>query len=191
VTFATVYLSLPEVHNRGMISEASYKFAPNWTLYGSYAYTKSILEANLNSSGDGIYNTQGKTLLNTPKNVGYVRVSYDQGPFWASLDAKYRGPIWGDWSNTQKVGGYSTLNLNAGWHLPEFSSVIHKPYIKVNLYNLTDRQALTNANNLSAFLAANPNKVKDVNGVTLYASEPYYSLLEGRTFFVTFGASFF
>jgi len=190
-TFATVYLSLPKVHMRGLNTEASYKITSNWTLYGSYAYTKSTLEADLNSLGDGIYNTTGKTLLNTPKNIGYVRVGYDQGPFWASLDAKYRSAIWGDWSNTQRVGGYTTLNLSAGWKFEDFSSWFRKPYIKLNMFNLTDRQALTNANNISAFLATNPTKIKDQNGTTLYASQPYYSLLQGRTFMLTFGASFF
>jgi iron complex outermembrane receptor protein len=190
-TFATVYLSLPKVHMRGLNTEASYKITPNWTVYGSYAYTKSTLEANLNSLGDGIYNTDGKTLLNTPKNTGYVRLGYDQGPFWASLDAKYRSAIWGDWSNTQKVGGYTTLNLSAGWNFQDFSAWFRKPYIKLNMFNLTDRQALTNANNISAFLAANPGHIKDENGTTLFASQPYYSLLQGRTFMVTFGASFF
>ncbi|WP_460878575.1 TonB-dependent receptor [Rhodanobacter koreensis] len=191
VSFATVYLSLPKVHMRGVNTEASYKITPSWTLYGSYAYTKATLEDDLNSSGDGIYATQGKTLLNTPKNIGFVRLSYDQGPFWASLDEKYRGPIWGDWSNTQKVGGYATLNLSAGWKFQDFSSWFTKPYIKLNMFNLADRQALTNANNIGAFLAANPTNIKDQNGTTLYASEPYYSLLEGRTVMVTFGASFF
>jgi iron complex outermembrane receptor protein len=191
-SFATVYLSLPKVHMRGLNTEASYKITPDWTVYGSYAYTKATLQANLDSSGDGIYNTDGKILLNTPKNTGYVRVSYDHGPFWASLDEKYRGPIWGDWSNTQKVGGYATLNFNAGWNFPDFSSFVHKPFVKLNLFNITDRQALTNANNITAFLATNPgNSIKDANGATLYASEPYYSLLEGRTLMVTFGASFF
>ncbi len=190
-TFATVYLSLPKVHMRGLNTEASYKITPNWTIYGSYAYTKATLEANLNSLGDGIYNTDGKVLLNTPKNIGYVRLSYDQGPFWASLDEKYRGPIWGDWSNTEKVGGYATLNFSTGWKFPDFSSWFRKPYIKVNVFNLTDRQALTNANNISAFLASNPGKIKDENGVTLYAAAPYYSLLPTRTVMVTFGASFF
>ena len=188
---ATVYLSLPKVHMRGLNTEASYKITPNLTVYGSYAYTKSTLEANLNSLGDGIYNTDGKTLLNTPKNIAYVRVSYDQGPFWASLDEKYRGAIWGDWSNTQKVGGYATLNFNAGWNFQDFSQYVRKPFIKLNVFNLTDRQALTNANNISSFLASNPTNIKDQNGNTLYGSEPYYSLLEGRTVMVTFGASFF
>ena len=79
----------------------------------------------------------------------------------------------------------------AHYRFDDFSSFIHKPYIKLNLFNIMDRQALTNANNISAFLAANPSyKITDVNGVGLYPSEPYYSLLEGRTFFLTFGASF-
>ncbi len=204
-TFATVYLSLPKVRMRGLNAEASYKITPNWTVYGSYAYTKSTLQSNLNTDtlapgpgikpsqlGDGIYNTDGKILLNTPKNIGYVRVSYDQGPFWASLDEKYRGPIWGDWSNTQKVGGYATLNFSAGWKFQDFSSWFRKPYLKLNVFNLADRQALTNANNISAYLASNPTNIKDQNGTTLYAgSAPYYSLLQGRTFMLTFGASFF
>lgn len=189
-TFATVYLSLPKVHNRGVNTEASYKVTPNWTLYASYAYQKSTLETDLDSLGDGIYNTKGKTLLNTPRNLAYLRVSYDQGPFWASLDEKVRSSIYGDWSNTEKVGGYATLNFNAGWHFNDISSFIKKPYIKVNVFNLTDRKALTNANNIASFLASNPGKTEDVNGTTLFASAPYYSLLEGRSFQVTFGASF-
>ena len=190
-SFATVYLALPKVRMRGMNAEASYKITPSWTLYGSYAYTKATLEDDLNSSGDGIYYTKGKILLNTPKNIGFARLSYDQGPFWASLDAKYRGPIWGDWSNTQKVGGYTTLNLSAGWRFQDFSPWFRQPYIKLNMFNLGDRKALTNANNISAFLASNPGKIKDANGTVLYASAPYYSLLQDRTFMVTFGASFF
>jgi iron complex outermembrane recepter protein len=191
LSFATVYLSIPSVHMRGLNTEASYKITSDWTLYGSYAYTKSTVETDLNSSGDGIYNTAGKTFLNTPLNTAFVRVSYDNGPFWASLDEKYRSSIYGDWSNTEKVGGYATLNFSAGWKFPDFSTMIHKPYIKLNLFNLTDKQALTNANNIGSFLAANPNKTKDQNGTTLFASAPYYSLLEGRTVMVTIGASFF
>jgi len=203
-TFQSVYISIPKVHMRGLNSEASYKITPDWTLYGSYSYTKSTLETNLNTDtlnpspgispsllGDGIYNTDGKTFLNTPRNIAYVRLGYDNGPFWAGLDAKYRSSIYGDWSNTEKVGGYTTLNLSAGWRFNDFSSFFRKPYIKLNLYNLADRQALTNADTITAYLATNPHNIKDVNGTTLYASSPTYSLLEGRTLMVTFGASFF
>jgi len=190
-TGQTVYLALPMVQMRGVSSEASYKFTPNWTLYATYTYSKATLKSDVNTLGDGIYDTNGKTFLNTPKNSGYVRLSYDQGPFWASLDAKYRGAVWGDWSNTEKAGGYTVFNFNAGWKFGDFASWFRKPYIKLNVFNITDRKALTYANNIGSFLASNPDKIKDANGVTLYASAPYYSLLQDRAVMVTFGASFF
>ena len=203
-TGQTVYLSIPGLHMRGLTAEASYKITPDWTAYASYAYTQSIMQSDLNTDtinpgpntypsdlGDGIYNTKGKTFLNTPLNSGYVRLGYHHGPLWANLDAKYRGAVWGDWSNTEKAGGYTTINLSAGWRFHDFSSWFHRPYIKVNAFNLADRQALTYSSNITAFLASNPGKIKDENGTTLYASSPYYSLLEGRTVMVTLGASLF
>ncbi|OOG54569.1 hypothetical protein B0E47_10835 [Rhodanobacter sp. B05] len=203
-TGQSVYLSIPRLHMSGLTAEASYKITPDWTAYASYAYTKSIMQSSLNTDtispgpgvypsdlGDGIYNTKGKTFINTPLNSGFVRLGYDHGPLWASIDAKYRGAIWGDWSNTEKVGGYTTINLSAGWRFSDFSSWFRKPYIKLNAFNLADHKALTYASNISAYLASNPNGIKDVNGTKLYASAPYYSLLEGRTVMVTLGASLF
>jgi len=191
ITGESVYLSLPQMHMRGVTGETSYKVTENWTVYANYTYQRTILEGDINTLDDGIYNTKGKTFLNAPKNAGFVRVNFKQGPFWANLDAKYRGAVWGDWSNTQQVGGYTTFNLGTGVHLDDFSTWFRQPYIKFNIFNLTDRRALTNANNITAFLATNPNKTKDENGTVLYASEPYYSLLQDRTYMITFGASFF
>jgi len=177
---------------RGVTAEASYKLTKDWTVYANYALQRAILEGNVNAFGDGIYLTNGKTFLNTPKNSGYLRVAYNHGPYWASLDAKYRGAIWGDWMNTEKVGGYTVFNLNAGVDLPDFASWLRHPYIKLNVFNLANRRALTNASNIGAFLANNPGGIyKDPNtGATLYPSAPYYSLLENRTYMVTFGISF-
>jgi len=190
-TALTVYTQLPKVHMRGLNAESSFKLDDHWTVYANYSYTRALMQGNLDSLGDGIYNTKGKTLLNVPKNSGYVAVDYGNGPFWASLSAKYQGAIWGDWSNTERVGGYATIDLGTGWNFDDFSPWFRKPYIKVNLFNLADRKALTYAGNVSAFLASNPAKIKDANGTTLYASAPYYSILQERTFMVTFGASFF
>ena len=189
-TGLTVYVPLSRVHVRGMYSEASYKITDDFTAYGSYTYTQARLQDNMNTLGDGIYYTRGKTMISTPKNVAYASLNYNHGPFWAQLNAKYTGSQWGDWSNTEKVGGYTTFDFNAGWNFADFGSFVHKPYIKVNVYNLGDRKALTYASNVGAFLASNPTGLKDVNGVVLFPSAPYYSVLEERTFMVTFGASF-
>ncbi|MHC1481188.1 TonB-dependent receptor [Frateuria aurantia] len=189
-TYQTVYLSLGRVHMRGLNTELNVKLSDDWSIYSSYAYTQAIMEDNLNTGGDGIYYTKGKTLLNTPRNLLNVGVSFHHGPAWASLSTRTSSAFWGDWSNTQKVGGYTTLNLNAGWNFHDWG-FMHKPYIKINGFNLLNRRAFTFASNLTAFMATNPGKIKDINGTTLYASEPYYSLLEGRSGMITVGASFF
>ena len=191
-TGSTVYLSLPKMRMRGLTAEASYKLAHDWTVYANYSLQRATLEGDVDTLGDGIYPTHGKTFLNTPKNSGYVRLAYHHGPFWSSLDAKYRGSIYGDWMNTEKVGGYTVFNLNAGVDLPDFASWLRHPYIKLNVFNLSNHRALTYASNIGAFLANNPGGMyrDPTNGEKLYTATPYYSLLEDRTYMVTFGVSF-
>lgn len=186
----TVFTNLPNVHMRGLNTEASVKLDDQFTVYGSYTYTVARQQSNVDTGGDGIYYTRGKTLTNAPRNAAYVRLHFHQGPVWASLSAKYRGAVWGDWSNTEKVGGYTTLNLNAGYKFQDFSDGLRKPYIKLNLFNLTNRKAFTWASG-SPFLARTAGTVYDVNGDELYPGDATYSVLEKRTFMVTFGASFF
>ena len=184
----TVFTDLPSVHMRGLNGEASLKLNHQFTLYGAYTYTVARQQDNVNAGSDGIYFTKGKTLTNTPRNSGYVRLGYKQGGLWASLSAKYRGAVWGDWSNTEKVGGYTTFNLSAGYHLPDFSTEFTKPYVKLNVFNLTDHHAFTWASS-NPFLAASAGTQYDVNGTKLYASPATYSILQERTFMVTFGVS--
>ena len=189
-TLQTIYLSLGRVHMRGLNTELNVKLSQDWSIYGSYSYTQAKMQDDLDSGGDGIYPTRGKTLLNTPRNLLNIGVSFHHGPAWASLSTRTSSAFYGDWMNTEKVGGYTTLNLNAGWNFHDWG-FMRKPYIKINGFNLLNRRAFTFAGNMAAFMASNPSKIKDVNGATLYASSPYYSLLEGRSGMITFGASFF
>lgn len=184
----TVYTELPNVHMRGLNGEGSVKLNDEFTLYGSYTYTISRQQDNVDAGSDGIYFTKGKTLTNTPLNAAFTSLNYRQGPVWASLNAKYRGAVWGDWSNTQKVGGYTTFNLNAGYDFSDFSTWLRKPYIKLNVYNLTDHHAFTWASS-SPFLASTSDASGN-NKLGQYYSPATYSILEERTWMVTVGASF-
>jgi iron complex outermembrane receptor protein len=123
-------------------------------------------------------------MINAPHNMLNVALGYDDGSMWASVGASYKSSIWGDFMNTESVGGYTTLNLNAGYRFADFSDWFKKPYIKLNLTNITDRQALTFATN-SATLAVKPP------GSSFFTTAPTYSLLQPRAFMVTIGASFF
>jgi iron complex outermembrane recepter protein len=176
------------VKQQGFNGEASFKFADNWKIYGSYTYTQSKLESEFDAADDGIYPTKGKTMINAPRNIGHVSLSYDNGPLWASLTSSYHGSFYGDFMNTEKAGGYTTFNFSAGYHFDDFASWFRKPYIKVNVANITDRHALLFATN-AATLAT--GTFKDANGDKLFTTAPQYSILEPRTFMVTVGASFF
>jgi iron complex outermembrane recepter protein len=186
----TVYLSVPALHQRGVNAEASFKLNDNFSLYASYAYTKSTITDNTDTIGDGVYPTKGKSFVDVPRNVAHLGVNFHYGPFWASLNGNYRSSYWADWVNTEKAPGYTTFNLNTGWDLKDFSTQIKKPQIKVNVYNLTDKQALTFAS-ATNFLSTKNGAVDAETGDSLYASTSYYSLLAPRTVMVTFSASFF
>ncbi|MGA9335731.1 MAG: TonB-dependent receptor [Rudaea sp.] len=186
----TVFTQISRLKMQGINAEASFNLATNWKLYGSYTYTQATVENDTNTFSDGIYPTKGKQLFNTPRNQIFAELSYDNGPFWASINGRYRSSIYGDFMNTESVGGYSTFGINAGYHFQDWSAWFKKPFIKFNISNITSHHAFTNANNASSFIASNPDGIRDVNGVKLYASAPYYSLLEPRTFMVTFGATF-
>ncbi len=41
--------------------------------------------------------------------------------------------FWSDWMNTEKAGGYTTMDLNLGFRLGEFSPWLTKPEIKFNI----------------------------------------------------------
>ncbi|WP_049623626.1 TonB-dependent receptor [Frateuria defendens] len=199
-TQISTYQTLPSVHTRGINAEGSYAFADHWQVYAAYSYTQARNQTNISlaSAGtlpdgtvtDGIYYTRGKQLVNSPRNLANASLNFDYGQFWASLSARYTGAYWADWSNTEKAGGFTTFNLNAGWKFHDFNAWFHKPYIKLNAFNLFDRKALTATASVSNYLA-DGNTVVGSNGATLGTyGTPQYNLLQPRAFMVTFGASF-
>ncbi len=57
---------------RGVNAELSYKVNDLWSVYASYAYNKSQMKSDV-ALGATTYATDGKTLVNAPRNVGYAR----------------------------------------------------------------------------------------------------------------------
>lgn len=183
LTGLTVYTSLPKVHMRGLDAEMNIRLDRHWSTYVSYAYTQALMQGNMNALDNGIYYTRGKTMVNTPRNMLVVGLHYSQGPFWGGLNVKARSAFWGDYSNSEKAGGYTTVNLNAGVRLRQGWGWLHHPYLKINVANLLNRHAFAYNKNLSlsASRAAGPG----------YYSTPTYTVLQERAVMATFGASFF
>ncbi|XHS78286.1 TonB-dependent receptor [Burkholderiaceae bacterium UC74_6] len=191
----TVYMAVPKLRQRGFNAEGSYKLNRNLSLYASYAFTKSTIGDDTFALGDGTYPTAGKSFVNIPKNTFALGANYRNGPFWMSVNAKYRSDFWADWVNTEKAPGYATVNLNAGWNFGDVTSWAHKVKLKFNVTNLTDKKAVTFASATNFMsnnppVAGQPALTDATTGKALYASASTYNLLAPRSFMVTLSASF-
>lgn len=183
----TTYVWIPTVRTRGFNYEASLSLSDAWKLYGSYTYTDAEIRSAWVDAGDnGVYPLGGKTLANTPKNIASVRLSYKGGPFWASFGLRYSGPRYGDYMNTEEVGGYTTANASAGYNFGDWGW-LKRPSIKVNVSNLFDREAYTWATSTQWLASSGSSQYSDLD---LYSSNPEYSVLAPRTVTVTLGGSF-
>lgn len=185
-TGQTYYTAIHRMHMRGFNGEVSYKFAPDWSVYTSYTYTKAEIVGSIDGGGDGIYPTNGKMMPDTAKHIGNVALNYDDTHVWAELDGHVASSLYGDYMNTEHVGGFATFDFNAGYRFGDWDW-LKKPYVKVNVTNLTDRHAFSYVGS-AQFLAASAAKLFPSS---LYSSAPTYGLLQPRTYMVTIGASFF
>lgn len=186
VCSVSYYTTIPHMNMRGLNTEASWKFAEHWKLYGSYTYTESIIEGVINggNGNGGVYPTNGKTMPDTPRNMGNLSLGYNDGRFWANLNARSTSSLYGDYLNTERVGGFTTYSLSAGYKFDSYDGF--KPYIKVNAYNLTDKQAFSYVGSAQFLATSGAAQYSSA----LYSSNPYYGLLQPRTYMITFGASF-
>ena len=181
----TYYTAINRMHMQGFNGEASYKFAPNWTVYTSYTYTQAKIVGSIDGGGDGMYPTNGKTMPDTARNIGNLSVSYDDTHLWASLNARVTSSLYGDYMNTERVGGFTTFNFNGGYRFGDWDW-LKKPYVKLNISNITDRRAFSYVGS-AQFLAASSAQLLPNN----YSTTPYYGLLQPRAYMITVGASFF
>jgi iron complex outermembrane recepter protein len=187
------YTTVPHMDMQGFNGEVSWKFAPQWTVYSSYTYTQAKIRGDIDGGlgnaydgGDGVYPTNGKTMPDTPRNIGNISLGYDDSREWAMLTGRVTSSLYGDYMNTESVGGFTTFNFSAGYRFDNWGW-LKKPYIKLNVTNLTNHEAFSYV--YSATMLS-----KEPAGAALaqylYASAPEYGLLQPRAFVLTFGTSF-
>jgi iron complex outermembrane recepter protein len=187
------YTTVPHMDMQGFNGELSWKFAPNWTVYTSYTYTQAKIRGDIDGGlgnaydgGNGVYPTNGKTMPDTPRNMGNISLGYDDSRLWATLNGRVTSSLYGDYVNTESVGGFTTFNFSAGYRFGDWGW-LKKPYIKVNVDNLTNHEAFSYVYS-ATMLSKQPSAAALAQ--YLYASAPEYGLLQPRAFVLTFGTSF-
>ncbi|WP_024929607.1 TonB-dependent receptor [Methylophilus sp. OH31] len=156
----TSYINAGAVTTKGLELALSGKLPHNFNYRGSWTYVKAEQEDNY-AAGGLEENTKGNQLFNTPKNLLSLGVGYDDGRLYSNLLARYTGSFYGDLANTEKLSGYTVVDLNLGYKFDLGSKIVKKSTISLNVNNLFDKEALSglyagtvSANTSSAFFAA-------------------------------------
>ncbi|WP_428312353.1 TonB-dependent receptor domain-containing protein [Hydrocarboniphaga sp.] len=85
--------------------------------------------------GSRTVESAGNDVPATPQRMATVELSWRNADGYASVDAKYTGPRYGSTRNSERVGGYSVINLGTG-RSADFGR--GRISLQANVYNLLD-----------------------------------------------------
>ena len=119
--------------------------------YVSTSYTRSRNESDLQLSTTNTQPTAGKDFPDTPRWLSALSLQYAQQQYYVNAQAKYTGKRFSTLTNDEWVGGFTTVDLNAGYRFGDFGFV-RNVLVRANISNIFDRRYLAlNAGSGSLF----------------------------------------
>lgn len=142
---------------KGVEIEAGTVPVSGWSAYVSGSYTKSTIDDNtiarlLTPAGATCttpsatcvttpYAIAGSQFPDTPKGMAALSVQWAEGPYLINAAAKYTTTRALTLTNDVAIPGYTTVDLNAAWKLPNPSGTGFKnPIIRLNVSNLLNKR---------------------------------------------------
>ncbi len=147
-----------------------------FSAYASASYTKSTIDGNIPSGATTVYPTAGKLFPDTPKGMAALSLQYASGSYLVNLAGKYTGPRTITLINDQRLAGYTTIDLNAAYQLPD-AAVFKSPTIRFNLSNLGNKKyLLANAGSGSSISVAGLSSgLPGASDPTVYGGNPRFA----------------
>lgn len=145
-----VLQNVGSVSSRGVETAANWRFAPHWSLYGSWAYNDATYDDNVQPLGGAVVATKGKQVVASPKNVGNAELNYDDGTLWGGVTAHYRSARYYSYLNDAVLPGAVNFSLSAGYR---FSRLLD---VQVNVMNLFDAHYIASTGT-AGFVTSDPN----------------------------------
>jgi iron complex outermembrane receptor protein len=130
---------------KGVELESAWQFLADWSVYGSFTFTDSRMDQNLQTGTTTFEATAGKAFPDAPMWMSGAALQYRHGGWSANLSAKYTGKRYSTLVNDESIDGYTLVSFDAGYRFPS-TEWFKNPSVKLNVYNLLDEKYL----NLSA-----------------------------------------
>lgn len=163
----TRYFNAGKVNTKGLEFSLDGKLPHNFTYRGSYTYIDAEQQSDY-SAGGVVANTKGKQVFNTPENLLTAGLGYDDGHFYSNLLARYTGSFYGDLANSEKISGYTVVDLNLGYRFDLKNAFVKSSTLRLNINNLFDKEHLSGVS--GGTVSANPADAG------LYSAPTYYRL---------------
>ncbi|MBU6442667.1 MAG: TonB-dependent receptor [Alphaproteobacteria bacterium] len=163
------------VTTKGIEAAGTWRFAPDFWLFGSYAYNDSTYDQNvLDGSGSIVMYTAHKTVVDAPKHILNAELGYDNGSLFGRVNVSYMSKRYYSYQNDASVPSRFLTDLSLGYRFTG-NDLLNGLEIQGNIYNLFDKQY-----------------VSTVGSTGFVASGDAQTLLPGspRTFFVTLRKQF-
>ncbi|WP_343585766.1 TonB-dependent receptor [Herbaspirillum sp.] len=170
--------------SKGMELESGYALSKNLSLYGSLSYIKSKMKDSMKVDAVNSLPTGGKEYPDTPNWLSGLSLQYQQDGWYVFGQAKYTGRRYTTLVNDDAIGGYTVFNAGAGATFPS-TSWLKKPTVRLNVYNLFDKQYLNLNSGSGSQFTTNANAVGSIAGTA-----PSFYVGAPRTFTVTLTADF-
>jgi iron complex outermembrane receptor protein len=119
--------------------------------YVSTSYTRSENKDNLTLSATNTQPTAGKDFPDTPRWLSALSLQYAQQQLYVNAQAKYTGKRFSTLTNDEWAGGYTTVDLNAGYRFGDFG-LVRNLLVRANISNILNKRYLAlNAGSGSLF----------------------------------------
>lgn len=132
-----------DVKLQGFDGQVGWQPTEYLSAYASFSYVDSEIQDDIpgSSSSPVPIPTKGKSLYETPKTQGAVRVTFDPiESVSLGVQGKFVGDRWSNLTNTEKFPGYTLWDLDARWKLDQFG--LEGTYLQANVTNLFDERYL-------------------------------------------------
>jgi iron complex outermembrane receptor protein len=110
---------------------------PELTLTGSYAYNRNTYRDDVvNQSGTVVQAIDGRTVVDSPESIANVEAAYDNGGFYARVNANYTSERFFTFSNDQSVDGRVLVDGKIGFRLQSDNRMIDGLALEATVTNL-------------------------------------------------------
>jgi iron complex outermembrane receptor protein len=107
--------NIGETHAYGIQAAGGMSLASTLDLFATASYNRNVFNENLPLLNGSKLSVSGMQLPDTPKVQGNIGGTWHQGDYSISPLLRYNGARYGDTQQTQRIGGYSVVDLSLGY----------------------------------------------------------------------------